>query len=165
MIRNNIEKIVINVGIGRQSQQPTFKEKILPEIMTELALITGQKAAARQAKKAIANFKTRVGDVIGLQVTLRGRRMEDFLTRLISVVFPRVKDFRGLELSAIDKLGNLNIGFREQYVFPEIHIEKSKTHFGLQVTIVPVNRRREKAVELYYALGIPLKGLKPKPRK
>lgn len=165
LIRKNIEKAVVSVGMGRASTQPNFKEKFLPEVLQELALITGQKAAPRQAKKAVASFKTRVGDIIGLQVTLRGKRMEDFLTRLVNIVFPRVKDFRGLELKNVDQSGSLNVGFREQYVFPEIHPERSKVHFGIQVTLVPLTRNRDKAIDIYYSLGVPLKGLKPKPRK
>lgn len=165
MIRKNIEKIIVSIGIGRASTQPNFKDKFLPEVMQEVAMITGQKAAPRGAKKAVASFKTRVGDVVGLQVTLRGKRMEDFLTRLVNIVFPRVKDFRGLDLKNVDHSGSLNIGFREQYVFPEIHPEKSKVHFGVQVTIVPLTRNRKKAIDIYYSLGVPLKGLKPKGKK
>ena len=130
LIRRNIEKVVVNIGLGRNSTQPHFADKFLPEVMQEAAMITGQKPAPRQAKKAIAGFKTRVGDIIGLETTLRGKRMEDFLTRLVQVVFPRVKDFRGLDLQNVDHSGSLNVGFREQYVFPEIHPEKSKVHFG-----------------------------------
>ncbi len=165
MIRKNIEKIVVSIGIGRASTQPNFEDKFLPEVMQEAAMITGQKAASRRAKKAVASFKTRAGDIIGLQATLRGKRMDDFLTRLVNIVFPRVKDFRGLDLKNVDHSGNLNIGFREQYVFPEIHPEKSKVHFGVQVTIVPQTRNREKAIDIYYNLGVPLKGLKPKGKK
>ena len=154
-----LEKIVINVGLGRSSQLPQFKEKILPEVMQELSLVTGQKSAPRQAKKAIAGFKTRTGDIIGLQTTLRGRLMGDFLKRLVNIVLPRVKDFRGLDLKNIDKSGNLNIGFREQFVFPEIKIEQSKVNFGIQATLVPKIRNRNKAIDLYRSLGVPLKKL------
>ncbi len=120
--RRPLEKIVVNVGVGRARQNAQFEEKQLPEILKEIAEITGQKPAPRQAKKAVAGFKTREGDIVGLQVTLRGKRMEDFLTRLIRVVFPRVKDFRGIDPKNVDHAGNLNVGFREQYVFPEINI-------------------------------------------
>lgn len=154
---NQIEKIVINVGLGRLRNQANFEEKVLPEVMKEVALIAGQKPAPRQAKQSIAGFKTRTGDIIGLQTTLRGRRMNDFLKRLINVVLPRVKDFRGLDLSHIDQGGNLNIGLREQLVFPEIQADQSRVNFGLQITIVPKPEFRKKAVELYRDLGVPLK--------
>ncbi len=152
-----IEKIVVNVGLGKQTQKPQFKDKILPEIMKELSVITGQKPAMRQAKKAIANFKTRQGDVIGIQVTLRGKRMEDFLGRLINLALPRVKDFRGLSIDHVDEHGNLNIGFREQYIFPEIDIDHSSVNFGLQVTIVPKKRNRQESIDFYRSEGVPLK--------
>jgi large subunit ribosomal protein L5 len=156
-IRKHIEKIVVSVGIGKLTQRPQFKDKVLPEITKELSIITGQKAAIRQAKKAIANFKTRTGDPIGLQITLRGARMEDFFQKMIHLAFPRVKDFRGIVLTHIDQRGNLNIGFREQYVFPEIDIDHSTVNFGLQVTIVPKQKNREKAIDFYRSAGVPLK--------
>ncbi|MCP6720386.1 MAG: 50S ribosomal protein L5 [Patescibacteria group bacterium] len=156
-IKKNLEKIVINVGLGRLRQQSNFEEKSLPEIIKELALITGQKPAPRQAKKSIAGFKTRAGDIIGLQVTLRGKRMEDFFTRVISFVLPRVRDFRGLDLKNVDTGGNLNIGFREQFVFPEISADKSKVNFGLQVTAVSVFESRDEAIDFYRSIGVPLK--------
>ncbi len=156
-IRKNLEKIVINVGLGRLRQQSNFEDKFLPEIVKELALITGQKPSPRQAKKSIAGFKIRAGDIVGLQVTLRGKRMEDFLTRLISFVLPRVRDFRGLDLNSVDAGGNLNIGFKEQFVFPEISADKSKVNFGLQVTIVTVLESKDEAIDFYRLVGVPLK--------
>jgi len=156
-IRAKIEKIVVNVGLGRLSQQSQFEDKVLPEIMKEVALITGQKAATRGAKKAIANFKTRVGNIIGVQVTLRGKRMEDFFTRVVEIALPRVKDFRGIELSSVDSGGALNIGLKEQYVFPEIHPEDSRVAFGLQITVVPIVKNREKAVAFYREQRVPFK--------
>lgn len=152
-----IEKIVINIGLGRHSTQPNFKDKVFPEIINEVAIITGQKPSPRPARKAIAGFKTRLGDFIGLQVTLRGKRMSDFLSRLVSLALPRVKDFRGINPKNVDHGGNLNIGFKEQYSFPEIKIEESKVNFGIQVTIVPKIKNRNKAIDLYRSLGVPLK--------
>jgi large subunit ribosomal protein L5 len=157
MINQKLEKIVINVGIGRFCQQPNFEDKIIPAIKNELSLITGQAPAYRVAKKSVAGFKIKAGDIVGLQVTLRGRKMNDFLTRLINIALPRVKDFKGLNLKNIDQNGNLNIGLREQYVFPEIKAEESKFSFGLQITLVPNFRDREKAVVFYRSLGVPLK--------
>ena len=154
-----IEKVVLNIGLGRHSTQPNFKEKVLPEIMNEVAMITGQKPSPRPARKAIAGFKTRIGDVIGLQATLRGKRMNDFLSRLVGAVLPRVKDFRGINLKNVDHGGNLNVGFKEQYSFPEIKIEESRVNFGVQITVVPKTKNREKAIDLYRSLGVPLKKL------
>lgn len=157
LVRQEIEKIVVNAGIGRLSQQGQFEEKILPEVNREFSIITGQKAATRLAKKSIAGFKIREGQIIGLKATLRQKRMEDFFARLVNLTLPRVKDFRGLDLTNIDESGNLNIGFKEQNVFPEIDMEKSKVNFGLQVTIVPRKKNREAAIALYRRLGLPLK--------
>jgi large subunit ribosomal protein L5 len=156
-IRQQIEKIVVNAGLGRLSQQGQFEEKILPEIDKEFSAITGQKASVRPAKKSVAGFKIREGQIIGLKTTLRHKRMEDFLTRLINLALPRVKDFRGLEISNVDESGNLNIGFKEQVVFPEIDTEKSRVNFGIQVTVVPRKKNRETAIDLYRRLGLPLK--------
>ena len=156
-LRQQIEKIVVNAGLGRLSQQAQFEEKILPETEKEFSAITGQKPSFRPAKKSIAGFKIRENQVIGLKTTLRQKRMEDFFERLVNLALPRVKDFRGLDLGSVDGNGNLNIGFKEQSVFPEIDLEKSKTSFGLQVTIVPKKRNREAAIDLYRRLGLPLK--------
>jgi large subunit ribosomal protein L5 len=156
-VYKKIEKAVINVGVGRMRNQTQFEEKVLPEVVRDLSLITGQKPAPRATKKAIASFKTRTGDVVGLQVTLRGARMRNFVIKVTRIILPRVKDFRGLEMSNVDSNGNLNIGFREQYVFPEVDVEKSKIAFGFQVTIVPVLKNREKAIDFYRSIGVPLK--------
>ena len=156
-LTKKIEKIVINAGIGRLSQQGQFEDKILPEVEKEFATITGQKASIRKAKKSIAGFKIREGQIIGLKATLRHKRMEDFLERFANLVLPRVKDFRGLDIGNVDENGNLNVGLKEQNVFPEIDMEKSKVNFGIQVTIVPYKKDREIAIDLYRRLGLPLK--------
>jgi large subunit ribosomal protein L5 len=150
-----IEKIVINVGTGRLSAQPNFEEKVLPAVVEELASITGQKPSARSAKKSIAGFKLRMGTTVGLKTTLRKKRMSEFLKKLINTALPRVRDFRGVKATAIDSDGNLTIGLKEHLVFPEINPETSKTSFGLEITIVPKFRDKEKAVELYKELGMP----------
>jgi len=152
-----LDKIVVNSGIGRLSQQPNFEDKILPEVMKEFALITGQKPAPRRARLSIAGFKLRSGTTIGLKATLRGRRMSQFLERLTKVALPRVRDFRGVDLKNIDRNGNLTIGIKEHIVFPEISPETSRYDFGLEVTVVPRFRNREKAIGLYRDLGVPLK--------
>lgn len=155
-LEKQFEKAVVNVGVGRLRQQAQFEEKIMPEIMRELAMITGQKPSPRPAKKSIAGFKTRIGDVVGLKVTLRRKRMADFLKKLISVILPRVRDFRGIPRKQIDSAGNLSFGFREQLVFPEISADKSKVNFGIEVTVVPKIKKKDKAIELYKSSGFPL---------
>jgi large subunit ribosomal protein L5 len=145
------------VGLGKLRNQANFEDKLLKEVEKELALITGQKPAIRRAKKSIAGFKIRSGDIVGLQVTLRGKRLADFFVRLISIVLPRVKDFKGIDLHQIDQNGNLNICLKEQFVFPEIQADQSKVNFGLQITIVLKPEYRKKAVALYRDLGVPLK--------
>ena len=154
---SKIKKIVINVGVGRLSQQPNFEDKALPELIKELSLITGQKPAITKAKKSIAGFKVREGQTVGLKITLRRQRMLNFLERLNKIVLPRLRDFRGINLKSIDAKGNLTIGLREQAVFPEINPENSKIDFGLEITIVSNAKDREEAIELYRSLGIPLK--------
>jgi len=156
-ISEKIEKVVVHSGLGKMSQQAQFKDKLLPEVLRELATITGQKPAVRQAKKSIAGFKTRVGDIIGAQTTLRGEKMDHFLIRLLNFAIPRVKDFRGIDEKNVDHSGNLNIGLKEQYVFPETNMETSKVTFGIQVTIVPKTKNREQAVDLYRSIGVPFK--------
>ncbi len=156
-ITSNVEKMIVNVGVGKMRQNTQFDEKILPEIAREVALITGQKPLFRPAKKSIAGFKLREGDVVGVKITLRGKRMSDFLMRLITIVLPRVRDFRGLSIDSVDGSGNLHIGFKEQSVFPEIDMDKSKVSFGLQVSIVPKTKKKEQAIDFYKLIGVPLK--------
>lgn len=156
-VRKDLLKIVVNAGIGKLRGQSQFDEKVLPEIEKELAAITGQKPAERMAKKSISTFKIREGEVVGLQVTLRKQRMNDFLSKVANIVLPRVKDFRGLDLSNVDHDGNLNFGFREQTVFPEINPERSRVSFGMQVTVVPREKDRAAAIDLYRSIGVPLK--------
>ncbi len=152
-----VEKIVINAGVGKKRQASHFDDKILPEIINELKIITGQKPALKGAKKSVAGFNVRKGDTVGLVTVLRGARMYNFLIRLISVVLPRVKDFKGLELKAVDQGGNLNMGFIDQFPFPEINPEKSKITFSFEVTIVLKNKDRKKAIDFYRKIGVPLK--------
>lgn len=152
-----LEKIVVNVGIGKLSQQPNFEDKILPEVIKEVSLITGQKPFICKAKKSIAGFKVRAGQIVGLKVTLRRQKMKDFLSRLVNIALPRVRDFKGINLKSIDGKGNLTIGIKEHTVFPEINPETSKVDFGLEISIVSNAKNREEAIEFYRELGIPLK--------
>jgi len=137
MQSHKLEKIVVSVGIGKmRGSNAQFDDKVLPEVMKELSLIFGQKPAFRKAKKSIAGFKSRQGDIVGIIATLRGRRMQDFLSRLINVTLPRVRDFRGIDVKNFDSRGNLTIGVKEHIVFPEINPESSKVNLGLEITLV-----------------------------
>lgn len=147
-----IQKAVVNIGIGRMRE-----EKERSEIEKYFTLITGQKPSPRPAKKAIAAFKTREGLIIGYQVTLRGRRMYDFLSRLVVIALPRTRDFRGIDEKAFDARGNLTIGVREHIVFPEMIGEDYKMLFGLEVTVVTSAKRREEGIALLKLAGFPIK--------
>lgn len=148
-----IKKIVINTGIGKALKD----EKTQETIAKDLALITGQKPVPTLARRAISEFKVRKGMVVGLKVTLRGKRMYEFLDRLVGATIPRIRDFRGLPEKSIDKEGNLTIGMKEHIVFPEIAHEDIKFIFGLEITVVTNARKREEAVELFRLLGFPIK--------
>lgn len=154
---NYLEKIIISTGVGKLRQRPQFEEKILPEIIKEMTIITGQKPATTQAKKSIAGFKLRTGDMVGLKVTLRGKRMNDFLRRLVTVVLPRIKDFRGIDPKKVDNQGNLTIGIREHIVFPEVNPDEVKIDIGLEITLVTYTKNPQKSIEFYRELGLPLK--------
>ncbi|MFA6136140.1 MAG: 50S ribosomal protein L5 [Candidatus Paceibacterota bacterium] len=148
-----LEKVVVNVGLGRMGQNANFQEKVLPEIIKEVSQMFGQKPSPRPAKKSISGFKLREGQTVGIKVTLRGGRMYDVVDKIVKSVFPRVRDFRGINLKNIDEKGNLNLGFREHVVFPEIAQDISTVNFGLQITVVVRARKREHAIELYKKLG------------
>lgn len=122
-----------------------------------LARITGQKPAPRGAKKSIATYKTRLGDTIGYQVTLRGARATDFVNRLIHIALPRTKDFKGIETASLDEMGNYTLGLREHSVFPETADEDIKDVFGLAVTIVTTAKDKKEAQAYLTYLGFPFK--------
>ncbi len=148
-----IEKVVVSVGVGKMTKD---KAKIAL-VIDRLAKITGQKPISRGAKKAVATFKTRIGDVIGYQVTLRGKRKEDFLNRLIHVALPRTKDFKGISKTAVDEMGNYTLGIKEHSVFPETADEELKDVFGMAITIVTTATTRESALAYLEHLGLPFK--------
>jgi large subunit ribosomal protein L5 len=156
-IRKFLEKVVVDAGVGRLSQTPNFEEKALVQVSRDIADITGQKPQIRRAKKSIAGFKIREGQIVGLRVTLRRARMVDFFERLITIVLPRVRDFNGLELSNVDKGGTLNLGVRDHLVFPEISPEHSPISFSIGVSAVPRIRNHDRSLETLRALGVPLK--------
>ncbi len=151
-----VAKVVVAVGLGKARQKDAhFEDKVLPDLVRELAAITGQLPRVTKAKKSIAGFKVRQGESVGLQVTLRGARMRDFLAKVLRIALPRVRDFRGIRQTSIDGEGNLSIGFRDQMVFPEVNPETSKVNFGLQVTIVPNRNPGSGAVDFYRGEGVP----------
>lgn len=147
-----ILKVVISTGVG------SFKDKNKFKIVEDrLARITGQKPAPRGAKISIASFKSRQGDTIGYQVTLRGKRMFDFLERLVHIALPRTKDFRGLSPDAADEMGNYTLGIKEHTIFPETSDEELKDVFGLAVTIVTTAKSKDKVISLLSHLGFPFR--------
>ena len=164
-MRAFIEKVVVDAGVGRLGQQPSFEEKVLPQIMRDIAAIAGQQPQLRKIKESIAGFKVREGAIVGLRVTLRRGKAVDFFERLITIVLPRVRDFAGLEHSAIDQGGTLNVGVRDHLVFPEISPEKSPVSFSIGVSVVPKVRNRVKSVEKFTAFGVPMKKDAPAGKK
>lgn len=147
-----IVKVVVSTGTGKIQDKAKIKT-----IENRLALITGQKASPRPAKKSIASFKLREGDVIGYQVTLRGPRMFSFLDKFIHVAIPQTKDFRGLKATAIDEMGNITIGVKEHTIFPETGDEEIKDVFSLAITIVTTAKTKAEAEALLRHVGLPLK--------
>lgn len=155
-----VEKIVINVGAGRA----TSEARLLEVATNTLRKITGQQPVQTKAKSSIASFKLREGQAIGLKVTLRSVRMYEFLDRLISIVLPRSRDFRGLSLRAFDPMGNYSIGLSDQSIFPELPYEDTAFTHGLQINIVTSTRDKAQSRRLLELLGMPLeRRTSPKP--
>ncbi len=146
-----LQKAVINVGLGIGTKD----SKYIDIAEETLLRITGQKPIKTQARISISNFKVRKGQVIGLKVTLRGRRMYDFVDKIINVTLPRIRDFRGISIKTVDKNGNINIGFREHIAFPEIKSDEVEKIHGLQVTITTSAKSQEEGIELFKLLGFP----------
>ena len=147
-----ITKVVISSGVGSQKDK-----KKLELIADRLAKITGQKAAVRGAKQSISNFKTRQGDTVGYQVTLRGKRMVEFLDRLLNIALPRTRDFRGISAKGIDAVGNYTLGIGEHVIFPETSDEDIKDVFGLAVTVVTTSRDKKETRSYLEHMGFPFK--------
>ena len=148
-----IEKVIINVGVGEAIQNP----KAMDGAVNDLMAISGQKPVITKAKKSIAGFKLHEGMPIGCKVTLRGERMYDFLYRLINIVLPRVRDFRGVSPQAFDGRGNYSLGIKEQTIFPEIDYDKIDKIRGLEVVIVTTAKTDEEARELLKSMGMPFR--------
>lgn len=146
-----VTKVIVSVGVG------SIKDKKRTDLIRDrIVRITGQSPSPRLAKKSVATFKIREGDLSGYQITLRGVRMQSFLDKLINIVLPRVKDFRGIKLSAIDEMGNITIGLREHTVFPETADEDAKDVFGLAITIGTSAKNKKEAESFLRHLGLPL---------
>lgn len=146
-----ITKIIVAAGIGDYKED----EAAIKKIALELAKITGQKAKINRARKAVSAFKLRIGQIVGLSVTLRRERMYDFLDRLISVALPRVRDFKGLKYSSLDGHGNYSIGIKEYMIFPEVKYEEAGKPFGIEVNIITNTSDDKKAKALLSSLGFP----------
>ncbi|MBV8950699.1 MAG: 50S ribosomal protein L5 [Actinobacteria bacterium] len=148
-----LEKIVLNCGVGRATQQSS----LLDGAVNDLTVITGQKPAVTRARKSIAGFKLREGNAIGAKVTLRGDRMWEFYDRLVSVAIPRIRDFRGMNPDSFDGRGNYTFGITEQLIFPEIDYDKIDTVRGMDITIATTARTNEAGRALLRALGFPFR--------
>ena len=147
-----IMKVVVNAGIGKYLKDSSQVD----EVSKWIAAITGQKVMLTKARHSIAGFKIREGLEVGMKVTLRGKRMWNFIERLVQSALPRVRDFQGLKITAVDNEGNLNIGIKEQLIFPEVVPEQVKTIFSFQVTVVTDAKNKEKGIELFRLLGFPM---------
>ena len=146
-------KIVINMGVGRAREN----KKILEDAVKHLAIISGQKPVVTKARKDIAGFKLRKGDPVGCKVTLRSKRAYEFLDRLISIVLPRIKDFRGLSSESFDSHGSYTLGISELSVFPETNLDDVEFEQGMDITLVMSGRKKEQSYESLKLLGMPFR--------
>jgi len=154
MAAPKMKKVVINVGTGTMMKKDKNKNEAIGD---RLSKITGQKTALRGAKQSIASFKTRQGDPVGIMVTLRGKRMFAFLEKLINVALPRTKDFRGINRTVVDNIGNLTIGIKEHTIFPETADEDIRDVFGMSITLVGTAKTKKEGTVFFELLGIPFK--------
>lgn len=146
-----ISRVVLNVGVGKHQNDTSY----LTAVQKDLRAISGQQPHERRARAAVSGFAVRAGSVVGLAVTLRGRRCADFVQRFVRVTLPRVRDFRGLSIGSLDGHGNLSVGLSEQLAWPEVHAEKTDVVFGLEVTFVTTARTDAEANVLFSSLGFP----------
>ena len=149
----HLKKVVINVGFGHHAKEKEY----IANVEKGLTKLSGQKIILTKAKKSISAFKVREGSVIGAKVTLRGQRMFDFTDKLVNITFPRVRDFRGISDKAIDKNGNMTIGFKEYVCFPEIKVEEVTDIFGLEVCYSSTAKSIEEGKEFFRLVGFPFK--------
>ena len=148
-----LKKIVVNVGVGEGAHDPKWIEVVVQE----LSQITGQRPVVTKARKSISNFKIREGSPVGCCVTLRGRKMYEFMDRLVNVALPRIRDFRGVSLSAFDDRGNYTLGLKEQTIFPEIEYDRAEKIYGMDITWVIDCKTKEESQELLKLLGMPFR--------
>ena len=146
-----LEKVVINIGVG----DATKNSKLLEESVKELTAITGQKPVVTKAKKSIASFKLREGNPIGCKVTLRGKRMYQFLDKLMTISMPRIRDFHGVSRNSFDGRGNYTLGIKEQIIFPEINYDQVNVIRGMDIVIVTTANTDKEALSLLEGLGMP----------
>lgn len=149
----SLEKVSINVGLSKAATNPDFADDVIKDIRQ----ITGQAPIKTKARQAVAGFKIREGQTVGVSVTLRGQKMWDFVEKLVSAAVPRIRDFQGIEKKNFDNQGNLNYPIKEQLVFPEISNDDVRTIFGLQVNIKNTAKNKEEGIELLKLLGFPIK--------
>ncbi|MCY3706913.1 MAG: 50S ribosomal protein L5 [Gammaproteobacteria bacterium] len=150
-------KVVLNVGVGEASRN----QKFLDSVVEELSVISGQKPVVTRARKSISNFSLRTGMPVGCRVTLRRRRMYEFLDRLVSATIPRIRDFRGLSTKSFDGRGNYSLGVREQIIFPEIDYDRIDRIHGMDITVVTSTSKDDEALALLRELGFPFRGSLP----
>ena len=148
-----LAKVVVNMGLG----EATANAKAIDGGVKDLVTVTGQKPIVNRSRKSIATFKVREGMPVGASVTLRGRRMYDFLAKLIHIALPRIRDFRGLSQRSFDGRGNYSVGVREQLIFPEINYEQVDAVRGMDIAIVTTARTDQEAQALLAALGMPFR--------
>ncbi len=152
-----LQKVVVHTSIGGQvAAKPGEEQKIVENVLADIALLAGQRGVVTKAKKSISGFKMRKGMPMGVMVTLRGKRMYEFLERLVYGALPRSRDFQGIPESAMDSHGNLTFGIKEQVFFPEILPEKTNRVFGLEVTVSTGAKNKEEGLALLRALGFPM---------
>lgn len=153
-------KVTVNTGIGSMLKNESNTKELLETVKQDITMITGQKPLETKAKQSVAGFGTRKGQVLGVKVTLRGKRMRDFLERLINLALPRSRDFAGIPLKAVDGSGNLTIGVKEHTIFPEIgtgkQAQKVKKIFGLEITVSTSANNKQEGEALYRMLGFPM---------
>lgn len=149
-----LEKIVLNCGVGEAIKNA----KVLDTVVTELAIITGQRPVKKKAKKSIANYGLRQGQEIGCAVTLRGARMWEFLDRFVTIAIPRIRDFRGVNTRSFDGRGNYSLGVKEQMIFPEINYDMVEQIHGMDITFVTTTNKDDQAFALLRELGVPFRG-------
>jgi large subunit ribosomal protein L5 len=156
-----LEKIVVNCSVGSQGE----RKQAMEDAVNEVTLITGQKPVITKSKKAIANFKLREGENIGVKVTLRGGKMYDFMMRLVRTAIPRIRDFRGVAPRSFDGRGNYTLGVSDQSIFPEIELDKIKRPLGFDITFVTSTNSDDHAREMLRALGMPFRTRTPQPKQ